>query len=68
MKLYFSLCSGIDLDANIIGYAPIGTMCKGSSSGALMQDTGTTIGRLGSLAAHEIGHVLNMLHDEGGRE
>lgn len=62
------MCSGIDLNGSTIGYAQVGTMCRGSFSGALMQDTGTTIGRLAALAAHEMGHVLNMLHDEDGRE
>ena len=62
------MSSGIDLNGTVIGFAPIGTMCSGSLSGSLMQDTGSTIVHLATLAAHEIGHTLNMLHDEDGCE
>ena len=59
------LCSGIDLDGNTIGLAPIGVMCRGSISAALTQDTGSSVASVASTAAHELGHIFNMGHDDG---
>lgn len=62
VSIYFS---GIDLDGNTIGLAPIGTMCRGSVSAALTQDTGSSVASVASTAAHELGHIFNMAHDDG---
>ena len=57
------MCSGIDLDNQTIGLASIGTMCSRHSS-ALVQDTGSSVAFVSSTAAHELGHNLNMQHDD----
>ena len=58
-------CSGINLDGNVIGIAPMGTMCKGSTSAGLTQGTGSSLAFVASTAAHELGHIFNMYHDNG---
>ena len=64
--MYFAdICSGIDLDGATIGFAPVGTMCLGSRAGGLTQDTGASTASVASTAAHEVGHIFNMNHDDG---
>ena len=58
-------CSGADLDGNTIGLAPIGAMCRGFISAGLTQDTGSSVASVASTAAHELGHIFNMGHDDG---
>ena len=59
--------SGIDLDGSTVGIAFIGTMCTRSSSTGLTQDgLGRSLSSVTSTAAHELGHVFNMNHDDGG--
>ena len=58
-------CSGIDLDGNIAGLAPVGAMCRGSISAGLVQDTGISVASVASTTAHELGHIFNMGHDDG---
>ena len=57
--------SGIDLDGGTLGVSSLGTMCSGRFSSGLAQDTGSPVEYLVSAAAHELGHILNMEHDEG---
>ena len=40
-------------------------MCLGRYSSGLVQDTGSSVAFLASTAAHELGHILNMEHDDG---
>ena len=54
---------GITLNNNIVGLAYVGTMC-GSSATAETQDGGRTLEATASTAAHELGHNLNMAHDD----
>ena len=58
------MCSGIDLDGKIVGYAPVGRMCSRASAG-ITQDTGTSVAHVSSIAAHELGHIFAMTHDDG---
>ncbi|KAL5471174.1 hypothetical protein EMCRGX_G029261 [Ephydatia muelleri] len=57
------LLTGITLNNNIVGLAYVGTMC-GSSATAETQDGGRTLEATASTAAHELGHNLNMAHDD----
>ena len=56
--------SGIDLDGTTIGNAPLGAMCT-SFSNAVTQDTGSSVASVGATAAHELGHIFDMVHDDG---
>ena len=64
-SIFYTYFSGIDLDGNTIGLAPIGAMCRGSISAGLTQDTGSSVASVASTAAHELGHIFNMGHDDG---
>ena len=57
--------SGINLNGGTLGVARLGTMCSGRYSSGLGQDTGSSVAFLASIAAHELGHNLNMNHDDG---
>ena len=46
-----------------MGLAYVGTMC-GSSATAETQDGGRMLEATASTAAHELGHNLNMAHDD----
>lgn len=59
-----SLCSGIDLDSTTIGIAFLGTMCNDQLSFGLTQDGGSSLNSVESIAAHELGHIFNMRHDD----
>ena len=54
----------IDFNGNILGVAPLGTMCRGRRAAGLMQDTGSSVAFVGGIAAHELGHIFNMEHDD----
>ena len=54
--------SHIDIAGNTIGIAFTGTMCSPSFSVGLSQDGGTD--GVFSTAAHELGHIMNMDHDD----
>ena len=60
-----ALHSGIKLNGGTLGIATIGMMCLGRYSSGLAQDTGSSVAFLASIAAHELGHILNMNHDDG---
>ena len=72
----FVLCRGIDIDGSTVGIAYVGTMCRRPSSSGLSQDGGRSLNGVVTTAAHELGHIFNMNHDEregerrveGGRE
>ena len=53
------------MDRNTVGFSPVGTMCRGSVSSNLIQDTGSATVYVATTAAHETGHLLNMGHDDG---
>lgn len=57
--------SGTEIDGSIVGLAFIGTMCNQSYSAGVAQDGGAPLDRITTLAAHELGHVFNMRHDDG---
>ena len=60
----FQLYSGIDLDGNTVGLAYIGTMCNQRASIGLSQDSRSGVDSVGSTAAHELGHIFGMNHDD----
>ncbi len=66
-KPLFSLCRGIDLQGSTVGIAFVGTMCSESGSVGLTQDGGDNTAFTASTAAHELGHIFNMEHDEEGK-
>jgi len=56
--------SGIDLDGTTVGIAPLGAMCTSFANG-VTQDTGRSVASVGAIAAHELGHIFDMDHDDG---
>jgi len=64
LTYFFVYTSGIDLDGQTIGLAPVGAMCSRISAG-LTQDTGSSVASTASTATHELGHIFNMNHDDG---
>ena len=50
-----------------MGIAYIRTMCSDTHSIGVTQDRGRAINSLGATAAHELGHILNMNHDDGSK-
>ena len=63
MKFVTTYHRGIDLEGNTVGTAFIRAMCSDSSSVGVTQDGGASLDEVGSTAAHELGHILNMDHD-----
>ena len=57
------MLSGIDLDNNTLGIAFINEMCSETHSVGVTQDGGHSLSLTASIAAHELGHILNMKHD-----
>ena len=53
------------MDGSTIGYAFVGTMCNDLNSIGLIQDTRRSVESTGGIAAHELGHIFNMDHDDG---
>ncbi len=54
---------GAELDGSTAGIAFKSTMCDGWSSVGVSQDSGNGMESVGSIAAHELGHIFNMDHD-----
>ena len=59
--LYIS-SRGTDLPGQTRGFARIGTMCEGRSAVGLTQDYASA-DTVGAIAAHELGHIFSMEHD-----
>ena len=57
---------GKDLLGNAVGLAYVGTMCHDEDAVGLVEDTGGSVQSVGTTAAHELGHIFNMLHDDLG--
>jgi len=56
------LMTGRSMDGNIIGISYLGAICNGAQSASLSQSTiSLTMGAL--IAAHELGHSFNAVHD-----
>ncbi len=48
-----------------VGLAYVGTMCTKSVAIGLTQDGGElVVNSVGAIAAHELGHIFNMAHDD----
>lgn len=61
--------SGINLESNYVGIAFTSSMCSGLSSVGVTQDgRRRLLSYTGSTAAHELGHILNMRHDNSPSE
>ena len=58
--------SHFDLDNDTIGIAFIGRMCTHFLSVGVTRDTGRSEASVGVTATHELGHILNMRHDDNG--
>lgn len=63
MKFVTTFHRGIDLEGDTVGIAFLRTMCSDSDSVGVTQDGGKSLDKVGSTAAHELGHILNMEHD-----
>ena len=59
------LCSNVDLDGSTIGIAFLSVTC-GSSAVGVTQDTRRPPASVGATASHELGHIMNMDHDDAG--
>ena len=59
---------GIDLDGGTVGIAFVRRMCSDTHSVGVTQDRGRAISSVGVTAAHELGHIFNMGHDDDGSE
>ena len=65
----FTTNSGIDLESNYVGIAYVATMCSQLSSVGVAQDgRRRLLSFTSSTAAHELGHILNMRHDNSPSE
>ena len=64
MRYTFYICSGQDLNGNTVGIAFIDTVCDDRASVGIVQDGGRNLASVGVTAAHELGHLLNMRHDD----
>ena len=65
LSLIHTHTRGVDLEGNTVGRAFIGTMCRGQVSVGVSQDGGRPLDSVGSTAAHELGHIFSMEHDDG---
>ena len=58
----------INLDGNTVGIANVRAMCRGIRSVGLTEDRGRSVESTGAIAAHELGHIFNMEHDDSPSE
>ena len=63
--IYLYLCSNVDLTGSTIGIAFLRATC-GSSAVGITQDTRRSEASVGATASHELGHIMNMNHDDEG--
>ena len=61
----FIACRDINIDGGTVGISNMGTMCRCPSSSGLTQDGGRSLNAVVTTAAHELGHIFNMNHDDG---
>ena len=59
-----SFIRGQHLAGPTVGLAYVGTMCRRSTAIGITQDGGRSLDSAGAIAAHELGHILNMRHDD----
>jgi hypothetical protein len=59
------LLTNVDLDGSTIGIAFLRATC-GSSAVGVTQDTRRPPASVGATASHELGHIMNMDHDDAG--
>ncbi|CAH1796798.1 unnamed protein product [Owenia fusiformis] len=59
------LITGVDLTGSVVGYGTTNTMCSTSRNCGINEDNSILSG-VASTVAHELGHNLGMLHDDGG--
>jgi len=52
------------MDGEVLGIANYASMCTPSAS-AVTQDRESSVAFVGTIAAHELGHVFSMSHDDG---
>lgn len=67
MLLFIASCRGVDIAGNTVGYAYVGTMCTRSVAIGITQDGGGDLDSVGAIAAHELGHIFNMEHDDSSK-
>ncbi|XP_065193022.1 fibropellin-1-like [Sycon ciliatum] len=55
--------TGVNFDGNVIGLAPVNTVCTVNGHSLVEQLSGATSSFTSLIMSHELGHVVNMLHD-----
>ena len=65
--LLIFMYSHVELDGSTIGIAYTRSVCSSSFSVGVTQDTGRAETSVGATATHELGHILNMDHDDLGQ-
>ncbi|XP_064381909.1 zinc metalloproteinase-disintegrin-like EoMP06 isoform X2 [Halichondria panicea] len=61
------LFTSINIDGNTVGIANVRGMCSRLRSVGLTEDRGRSVESTGAIAAHELGHIFNMDHDDSPR-
>lgn len=62
--LFFLHSRGRRFKENVVGLAYKSAMCYGRYSVGIVQDGRFSISGVGGTAAHELGHILGMSHDD----
>ena len=57
----------MNIAGSTVGLAYVGTMCTRSVAIGLTQDGGGALNSVGAIAAHELGHIFNMNHDNSSK-
>lgn len=61
---YFCICRGGNFGGITVGIAYVGVVCSSLYSVGLSQDQHSSMESVGTTVAHELGHLLNMEHDD----